>query len=128
MTKQEYMKQVGKGLECSAAKKSEILKQLDSDIEIGLGEGRELSKILEEMGTPKILAGEFNENLEEKERKNAIRRKRRKRILCILGAVLAVLAGNDMLVTSSSEDQVQSVVDAVAGMTAEGKYPSPVWG
>lgn len=92
MTKQEYMKQVGKGLECSAAKKSEILKQLDSDIEIGLGEGRELSKILEEMGTPKILAGEFNENLEEKERKSAIRRKRRKRILCILGAVLAVLA------------------------------------
>ena len=35
MTKQEYVKQVGKGLRCSSVKKSEILKQLDSDIEIG---------------------------------------------------------------------------------------------
>lgn len=34
-------------------------------------------------------------------------------------AVLAVLAGNDMLVTSSSEKQIRSVLDAVAGGTLE---------
>ena len=61
MTKQRYIKRVGRALECAPAKKREILRQLDSDIGIALGEGRELRQILEEMGTPRVLAGEFNE-------------------------------------------------------------------
>ena len=92
MTKQRYIKRVGRALECAPAKKREILRQLDSDIGIALGEGRELRQILEEMGTPRALAGEFNESLDREERRRARRRKWGLRIVCILGALLAVLA------------------------------------
>lgn len=92
MTKQQYIRQVGKALQCASAKKGEILRQLDSDIEIGLSEGRELPKILEDMGKPEALAGAFNESLDEEERKRGKRRKRGRRILCILGVVFALLA------------------------------------
>ena len=92
MTKQQYIRQVGKALQCAPAKKGEILRQLDSDIEIGLGEGRQLSEILEEMGSPQVFAEEFNENLDQEERRRGMRRKWARRILCILGAILAALA------------------------------------
>ncbi len=90
MTKQRYIKRVGRALECAPAKKREILRQLDSDIGIALGEGRELRQILEEMGTPRALAGEFNESLDREERGRARRRKWGLRPLL---AVLAVAAG-----------------------------------
>ena len=92
MTKQQYIRQVGKALQCAPAKKGEILRQLDSDIEIGLDEGRELWEILEEMGSPRALAREFNENLDPEERNRGRRRKWVRRILCIFGAILAALA------------------------------------
>ena len=92
MTKQRYIKRVGRALECAPAKKREILRQLDSDIGIALGEGGELRQILEEMGSPRALAGEFNESLDREERGRARRRKWALRIVCILGALLAVLA------------------------------------
>lgn len=89
MTRQEYLKQVGGHLQCSKAKKKEILKQLDSHMEIALGEGRQLDEILAQMGNPAALAGEFNENLDEKDRKKG---KRGRRIPIVLAAVLAILA------------------------------------
>lgn len=92
MTKQQYIKRVGRALECAPAKKGEILRQLDSDIGIALSEGRELPKILEEMGNPRALAGEFNESLDGEERRRGRRRKWARRILCIFGALLAALA------------------------------------
>lgn len=92
MTKQQYIKRVGRALECAPAKKGEILRQLDSDIGIALSEGRELPKILEEMGNPRALAWEFNENLDGEERRRGRRRKWVRRILCIFGALLAALA------------------------------------
>ena len=92
MTKQQYIKRVGRALECAPAKKGEILRQLDSDIGIALSEGRELPKILEEMGNPRALAGEFNESLDGEERGRGRRRKWVRRILCIFGALLAALA------------------------------------
>ncbi len=138
MTKQEYVKQVGKGLRCSSVKKSEILKQLDSDIEIALGEGRELSKILEEMGQPEILAEEFNENMDEKERKNeekVFHGRKRRRILCIFGVILAVLAaiaglaywmfpkGRDIEKSKSFDSaQVRSLTEEVIELFSAGEY------
>lgn len=92
MTKQQYIRQVARTLDCTSAKKSEILRQLESDIDIALGEGRELPEILEEMGSPKALAGEFNENLDQEERRQGKRRRWMRRILCILGGMLALLA------------------------------------
>lgn len=89
MTKQEYIRHVAKYLQCSPSKKEEIKKQLDSDIEIALGEGKPLENILAELGEPMTLAGEFNENLEDSEGKKA---KKRNRIFVILGILLALIA------------------------------------
>ena len=92
MTKQDYVKQVVKKLNCPQDKKADIEKQLLSDIEIALGEGRRLEDILTEMGEPEALAKEFNENFGGGE---APQRKRRRIIIVILAVavVLAVLAG-----------------------------------
>lgn len=87
MTSQEYLKQVARHLKCSPVKKREIVRQLDSHIEIALGEGRELTDVLEEMGEPQTLAAEFNENMDESEKKKG----RGKKILIILAVVLLVL-------------------------------------
>lgn len=88
MTEQEYVKKTAKYLKCSPRKKREIVRQLMSDIEIALGEGRQLEEVLAEMGEPRALAGEFNENLDRNEKRKAKRRKRK----IVLAAVLLVLA------------------------------------
>ena len=87
MTSRDYLKQVARHLQCSPAKKREIVKQLDSHIEIALGEGRELSEILKDMGEPRALAAEFNENMDESEKKKG----KGKKILLILAVVLLIL-------------------------------------
>lgn len=87
MTRREYLKKVTGHLQCSPAKKREIVRQLDSHMEIALGEGRDLSEILKEMGEPQDLAKEFNENMDESEKKKG----RGKKILLILAAVIIVL-------------------------------------
>lgn len=89
MTKQEYIKCVAGHLQCSGAKKDEIRKQLDSHIEIALSEGRQLTEVLTEMGDPKALAAEFNENLEDGGERKA---RKFRRLLLALGIVLGVLA------------------------------------
>lgn len=62
MTKQDYVKQVVKNLNCPQDKKADIEKQLLSDIDIALGEGRQLEEVLAGMGEPGALAKEFNDN------------------------------------------------------------------
>ncbi len=89
MTKREYIKCVAGHLQCSGARKNEIRRQLDSHIEIALSEGRQLTEILTEMGDPKALAAEFNENLEDSGERKA---RKRRLLLLILGIVLGVLA------------------------------------
>ena len=86
MTVQEYTRHVARHLKCSRLKKREIKKQLQSHIEIALGEGRELGEILEEMGKPEDLAEDFNENL------SGDWKKRGKMLWMVLAGVLAVLA------------------------------------
>lgn len=86
MEQHSYIRAVIKKLKCSGAKKKEIEKQLQSDIGIALEEGRALSEILQEMGSPSDLAAEFNENMPEEERKKAHRAKVGK-----IAAVIVVL-------------------------------------
>ncbi len=94
MTKQEYVKQVVRNLNCLQNKKSEIEKQLLSDIDIALGEGRQLEEILSEMGEPEELAREFNENIGENKEQEKQKKKRRILIaVAVAAVVLAALAG-----------------------------------
>jgi len=87
MTKREYLKKVAGHLQCAPAKKREIVRQLDSHIGIALGEGRELSEVLEEMGEPHVLAAEFNENMDAGEKKKG----RGRKLVLILAAVNVIL-------------------------------------
>ena len=134
MTKQEYIKHVAKYLQCSPAKKQEITKQLDSDIEIALGEGKSLEDILTELGEPKTLAGEFNENLEDSGRKKT---NKRSRIFIILGILLAgmVVATGWLYwrIPKQSDinkskifkaEEVQSLSEELIRLFSEGDYDS----
>ncbi len=89
-TREEYIRQVAAYLLCSGRKKREIEKQLNSHIGIGLDEGRQLEEILAEMGEPKALAEEFNDNFEERERKKA---KGHRRLIILMSVVLLAVAG-----------------------------------
>lgn len=132
MTKQEYIKHVAKYLQCSPAKKQEITKQLDSDIEIALGEGKPLDEILTELGEPKALAGEFNENLEDSGKKRVNRRSRIVIILGIFLTVTAVAAGwlywripkqSDIYKSKIFDaEEVQSLSEELILLFSEGDY------
>ena len=89
MTRREYLKKGAGHLQCAPAKKREIVRQLDSHIGIALGEGRELSEILKEMGEPQALAAEFNENMDADEKKKGRGRK--------LALILAAVTGGCLL-------------------------------
>ena len=87
MTKRKYIKKITKHLKCSLEKKREIERQLMSDIEIALGEGRSLEQVLSEMGEPEALAAEFNENFDKREKRKA----KTRRVLTVLLIVLFVI-------------------------------------
>lgn len=91
MTKHDYVKRVVKKLNCPQDKRADIEKQLLSDIEIALGEGRQLDEILTEMGEPEALAKEFNENFGDGE-KSSGKKGRGVKVILIIAVVLAVLA------------------------------------
>lgn len=90
MDQKAYIKEVSKYLKCSASKKKEIEKQLESDILTAMEKGEDFTQICGRMGTPKELAGEFNENLSEEELKGA-KRKKAYRMIAVIAGILAVL-------------------------------------
>lgn len=93
MTKQDYVKQVAKYLNCPQEKKAEIKRQLLSDIEIALGEGRSLEEILAGMGEPEELAEEFNENFGDSGQSCGPEKPLgRRKVLIIVFATVLVLA------------------------------------
>lgn len=92
MTKQDYVKQVVKKLICPQDKKADIERQLLSDIEIALGEGRQLEEILDEMGEPEALAKEFNDNFGGSSKPQG-KRRMVITVILVVALVLAALAG-----------------------------------
>lgn len=90
MNQKAYAKAVGRQLKCSKAQKKEIMKQLESDIGAALEQGETLEQVCSRMGTPKELAGEFNENLSEEERKQAKKEKAIKITVIIMGIFLVL--------------------------------------
>lgn len=90
MNQKTYVKAVSRQLKCSKAQKKEIKKQLESDISAALEQGETLEQVCSRMGTPKELAGEFNENLSEEELKQA-RRGKFYRITAVIMGIFLVL-------------------------------------
>lgn len=91
MTKEKYVKEVVKKLKCPKAKKKEIAKQLEADIQSALENGETMESILASMGTPENISAEFNENLSETEIAAVKRAKKWKIIISVL-AVIGILA------------------------------------
>lgn len=90
MNQEKYIKAVLKRLKCSGGKKKEIQKELESDISGALENGESFEEIVERMGNPASLAGEFNDNF-SKEEVAAFKRRKGFKIAGIIIGILAVL-------------------------------------
>lgn len=88
MTDKKYIDRVVSKLLCSKARKTEIRRELESDIHSALEQGETLDEILNRIGDPDKTAAEFNSSFSDAERKAAKRHKR----LSVLLPVIAVLA------------------------------------
>lgn len=91
MSAEKYAKQVTGYLKCSGKRKQEIKKQITSDIQAAVEEGKSLEQVLRDMGEPKALAAEFNDSFGEAEKKAAGRAKACK-ILAFIFVILLLLA------------------------------------
>lgn len=87
MQQREYIKAVIRRLECSARKKTDIEKELASDIQTAVAEGESWDEIQARMGTPEQLAKEFNDNLTPEE----IRNNKKKKGLVTAGIIVGIL-------------------------------------
>lgn len=87
-----YIREVAKKLKCGSGKKREIKKQLQADIKAALLAGESFEEIEKRMGMPGVLASEFNEGFTEKDKKQAERERRIKRLLIAVAVVAAIIA------------------------------------
>lgn len=92
MTQEVYVKSIVKKLRCSAAKRQEIKKWLESDISAAIEGGEAMESIIARMGTPENAAKEFNDNFPPEELKAAKRKKTIMAVVTILAALAAVMA------------------------------------
>ncbi len=82
MTTEQYLKAVARNLKCSKIKREEIKKQLQSDLEVAVEEGKTPEQALGLMGNAKDVADEFNRNFTDIERK-AYKKSKRRKFLCV---------------------------------------------
>lgn len=87
MQQEEYIRAVIRKLECPAQKKTEIERELVSDIQTALNNGEDWDTIQERMGTPEQLAEEFNENLSPGD----INKRRKKNGWIIAAVIIGIL-------------------------------------
>lgn len=84
MTKEQYVKGIVNNVHCSAKRKKEIKKQLESDIELRMSNGENFEQIAESMGKTLEIAEGFNSNMPESEQDKYRRSKVSKLILIII--------------------------------------------
>ncbi|MDO4321187.1 MAG: DUF3887 domain-containing protein [Lachnospiraceae bacterium] len=88
MTAEKYVRQIVKRLKCSGKRKEEIRRQLLADVRAELESGEALEDIVRRMGDPSEIAGEFNQNMPETERKRYARKKRMKLCFIVIDVIL----------------------------------------
>ena len=91
MKQEQYIKTIVRRLQCTGGRKKEIARELEADIQSAIAGGESWEQVQKRMGSPALVASEFNRNFPEKERKGA-QRKRRIRIFVIIAAVLLAAA------------------------------------
>lgn len=131
MSAEKYAKQVAKYLKCSGRRKQEIKKQITSDIQAAMEEGKSLEQAIGDMGEPKVLAAEFNDSFGETEKKVA----RRAKVWKVLAVVFVILFLMIMLVWWAlpktkllsdsrifSEEPVQERAELILELFDQGDY------
>lgn len=85
-----YINKIVRKLKCSGKKKKEIRCQLASELE-EYGDDIDIKELIKRMGTPAEIAGEFNQNFSEDEKKKYRREKFLKIIACIAVVLVALI-------------------------------------
>lgn len=97
MKKETYIKEVEKSLLCRKEKKTEICRDLKSDIEAAMENGESWETVERRMGVPRELAAEFNENLSPQDK---VTRSNKKTIFLILAVIAALMIAGIAFVAS----------------------------
>lgn len=88
MNVNNYVNKIVRKIKCSTARRKEIRKQLQMDIELRMQQGESLEQIVSQMGDIKEIADNFNENISAVEK----RKYTFKKILTIVAVVAVFLA------------------------------------
>ncbi len=89
MTRDEYIKRIVRQLDCDRAKKKRIQSDLESDINMALDSGETMEEIIDRMGAPEEIAGEFMETIRETGGKKA----HSQGIFILVGACMILIIG-----------------------------------
>ena len=88
MNVNNYVNKIVRKIKCNTARRKEIRKQLQMDIELRMQQGESLEQIMSQMGDIKEIADSFNENISAAEKKKYTLKK----ILTIVAVVVVFLA------------------------------------
>lgn len=93
MTAKQYVNGIVKQIKCGDAKKREIRRKLQADVEVKLSQGNSLEDIISQMGTMDEITADFNENISAGEQKKYARNKaiRMAVLIVLLLAVISAL-------------------------------------
>ena len=131
MDAQKYVKAIARKIKCSGKKKTEIKKQLMTDIQMRIKQGEQLEEIISQMGTAKEIAEGFNENISEEEQRRFVRNRVLKIVLpVIIVLILLVLLVYWMLPKSFdiaqskyfNEEQVEAAMKETIELLDAGDY------
>lgn len=89
MTKGEYIKSIIKELDCDRKEKKRIQTDLENDISTALNYGESMDEIIDRMGTPEEIAGDFMETIRDTSSKKPYS----KGISILIGACIIFAAG-----------------------------------
>lgn len=87
MNVNDYVNKIVRKIKCSTARRKEIRKQLQMDIELRMQQGESLEQIMSQMGDTREIADSFNENISAAEKKKYTLKK----ILTIVAIVVLFL-------------------------------------
>ena len=88
MNVNNYVNKIVRKIKCSSARRKEIRKQLQMDIELRMQQGESLEQVMSQMGDIREIADSFNENISAVEKKKYTLKK----ILTIVAVVVVFLA------------------------------------
>ena len=111
MNVNNYVNKIVRKIKCSTARRKEIRKQLQMDIELRMQQGESLEQIMSQMGDIKEIADSFNENISAAEKKKYTLKK----ILTIVAVVVVFAA------VSANAKEVVPIVAARATVRANDK-------